>query len=177
MSSGEEQAPRDETGGERRIEDFLGEPTHDLADWRWLWLRDEPFPLKTYRPGILGRLALKVKRFLQPLVRSPQADHWERQRVYNLVLITHLEDLRRSFDDLGADLQKVQGEILRDLRAVQQEFIRDAAGLVDRIEPLEEFKRQGMKDLMRHTDALFARVDQKLDRVRRRLNQLEPPPR
>lgn len=161
-----------EPAGERRIDEFLGEPTHDLEGWRWLWHGDQPFPLESYRPGLGGRLALAVKRFLQPLVRSPQANHWERQRVFNLVLITHLEDLRRSFDDLGADLQRVQGEVLRDLREVQQEFIRDAASLVERVEPLEEFKREGMKDLMLHTDALFARLDQKLDRVRRQVAEL-----
>ncbi|MDH3744279.1 MAG: hypothetical protein OES47_04155 [Acidobacteriota bacterium] len=158
--------------GERRINEFLGEPTQDLEGWRWLWHGDKPFPLESYRPGLRGRLTLAIKGFLQPLVRSPQANHWERQRVFNLVLITHLEELRRSFDDLGTDLQKVQGELLRDLREVQQEFIRDAASLVERIEPLEEFKREGMKDLMLHTDALFARVDQKLDRVRRQVAQL-----
>lgn len=161
-----------ETAGERRIDEFLGEPTHDLEGWRWLWHGDQSFPLESHRPGFRGRLALAVKRFLQPLVRSPQANHWERQRVFNLVLITHLEELRGRFDDLGSDIQKVQGEVLRDLRGVQQEFIRDAASLVDRIEPLEEFKREGMKDLALHTDALFARVDQKLDRVRRRVTEL-----
>ena len=161
-----------EPAGDRRIEQFLGEPTHDLVGWRWLWHGDQAFPLESYRGGLRGRLALAIKRFLQPLVRSPQANHWERQRVFNLVLITHLEELRESFDDLGADLQKVQGEVLRDLREVQKEFIRDAASLIERIEPLEEFKREGMKDLALHTDALFSRVDQKLDRVRRRVTEL-----
>ena len=62
-----------EPAGDRRIDEFLGEPTHDLEGWRWLWHGDQPFPLKSYRPGFRGRLTLAIKRFLQPLVRSPQA--------------------------------------------------------------------------------------------------------
>lgn len=164
---------------EPAIETFLREEAHDLEDWRWLWEGDHLFPLASHRPGLAGRLVLAVKRAMRPLVRAPQADLWDRQRAFNKVLLSHLEGLyagiarvERSFDDLGEDLQKVQTEILADLRAVQAELVENQIALRERIEPLEEFKRKGMKDLMLHTDALFARLDQKLDRSRRLLAEL-----
>lgn len=166
-------------GAEPAIETFLREEAHDLEDWRWLWEGDHTFPLASHRPGLAGRLVLAVKRALRPLVRAPQADLWDRQRAFNKVLLAHLEGLyagiagvERSFDDLGEDLQKVQAEILADLRAVQADLVDNQIALRERIEPLEEFKRQGMKDLMLHTDALFARLDQKLDRTRRLVENL-----
>lgn len=168
---------------EPAIESFLREEAHELEDWRWLWEGDHVFPLASHRPGLVGRVVLAFKRLLRPLVRAPQADLWDRQRAYNKVLLAHLEALyagvarvERSFDELGDDLQKVQAEILGDLRAVQADLVENQIALRERIEPLEEFKRQGMKDLMLHTDALFARVDQKLDRVRRELAEIGPAP-
>lgn len=164
---------------EPAIETFLREETEDLEDWRWLWEGDHTFPLASHRPGLVGRLVLTVKQALRPLVRAPQADLWDRQRAFNKVVLSHLEGLyagiarvERSFDELGEDLQKVQAEILADLRAVQAELVENQVALRERIEPLEEFKRKGMKDLMLHTDALFARLDQKLDRSRRLLAEL-----
>ena len=166
-------------GAEPRIEPFLREEAHDLEDWRWLWEGDHVFPLSSHRPGFAGRVVLAFKRLLRPLVRAPQADLWDRQRAYNKVLLSHLaalyagiERVEGAFDDLGSDLQKVQTEILADLRAVQEELVANQISLRERIEPLEEFKRRGMKDLMLHTDALFARLDQKLDRSRRLLAEL-----
>lgn len=164
---------------EPAIEAFLREEVDRLEDWRWLWEGDHTFPLSSHRPGLAGRLVLACKRLLRPLVRAPQADLWDRQRAFNKVLLAHLEALyagiarvESSFDDLGADLQKVQTEILADLRAVQAELVENQIALRERIEPLEEFKRRGLKDLMRHTDALFARLDQKLDRSRRLVAEL-----
>lgn len=166
-------------GAEPAIESFLREEAHDLEDWRWLWEGDHTFPLSSHRPGVIGRVVLAAKRLLRPLVRAPQADLWDRQRAFNKVLLAHLEALyagiarvERSFDELGDDLQKVQAEILADLRAVQAELVENQIALRERIEPLEEFKRKGMKDLMLHTDALFARLDQKLDRSRRLVAEL-----
>ena len=166
---------------EPAIESFIREEAHDLEDWRWLWEGDHPFPLESHRPGLAGRLVLAIKRALRPLVRAPQADLWDRQRAYNKVLLSHLEALyagigrvERSFDELGDDLQTVQAEILADLRGVQAELVKNQISLRERIEPLEDFKRKGMKDLMRHTDALFSRLDQKLDRSRRLVEQLRP---
>jgi SAM-dependent methyltransferase len=73
----------------------------------------------------------------------PQNDLWERQRVFNLILLEHLERL-------------------------------DAArGRHDgRIGHLEALAFEGVTELMHHNDALFARVDQKLDRYRREARDL-----
>lgn len=161
---------------EPAIETFLREEAHDLEDWRWLWEGDHVFPLTSHRSGLAARLVLAIKRALRPLVRAPQADLWDRQRAFNKVLLSHLDGLyagvarvESSFDDLGEDLQKVQAEILADLRAVQADLVENQGTLRDR---LEEFKQKGMKDLMLHTDALFSRLDQKLDRSRRLLAEL-----
>src|SRR5258707_4358038 len=138
MSSGLE-------GPERRapsIDDFLVEPTRDLSAWRWLWSGDQPFPIRSHR-GLLGRLVVGFKRLFRPLVRLPQNDLWERQRIFNLILLEHLERL----------------EIARS------EHQR-------RIEYQEALDATGLHEIMRHNDALFARADQKLDRYRRETRDL-----
>ena len=125
----------------------------------------------------------KIESFLGEATHDLEDWLWDRQRTFNQVLLAHLQKLQflrgkvdrleASFDDLGSDLQKVQKEILADLRSVQRELIKNDVSLRDRIEPLEEFKRRGMTDLMHHTDALFARLDQKLDRSRRLVDELK----
>src|SRR3954452_19092134 len=88
-------AASDDTSPPRRapvLDDFLVEPTRDLADWRWLWSGDHAFPIRSHR-GVLGRLLVGVKRLLRPLVKTPQNDLWERQRTFNLILLEHLERL------------------------------------------------------------------------------------
>lgn len=122
------------------IEEFLDEATRDLTAWRWLWRQDRPFPIRSHR-GLLGRLVVVFKRLLRPLVRLPQNDLWERQRVFNLILLEHLQGLAG---------------------------LRHEA----RIGHLEGFLKRGVEDLMAHTDALFARVDQKLDRQAREVRDL-----
>lgn len=123
------------------IRDFLGEPTRDLGRWRWLWDGDREFPLRSHR-GVLGRLVVWVKKLLRPLVKTPQNDLWERQRVFNLIL---LEYLQRG-EDVGA--------IVRDVHA-------------RRLDQLEAVWRDGLVEVMGHNDALFTRMDQKLDHLRR----------
>jgi O-antigen chain-terminating methyltransferase len=83
------------------------------------------------------------KRLLRPLVKVPQNDLWERQRIFNVVLLEHLRDERR-------------------LRHRDEE----------RIAYLEALNADGIEELMRHNDALFARADQKLDRYRREARDL-----
>ncbi|HXU46290.1 MAG TPA: methyltransferase domain-containing protein [Thermoanaerobaculia bacterium] len=119
------------------IGDFLVEPTRKISDWRWLWKGDEPFPIRSHR-GFFGRLLVLWKRLVRPLVKVPQNDLWERQRIFNLILLEHLERI----DD-------------------------ERARHHDRLAYLEELDEKGIRELMEHNDALFARVDQKLDRVRR----------
>jgi O-antigen chain-terminating methyltransferase len=128
------------------VDAFLGEPTHDLSDWRWLWSGDREFPIHSHR-GVLGKALVFFKRLLRPFVKVPQNDLWERQRVFNIVLLDEI------------------------LTRIREEDHR--AGLHDhRIATLEEFLKDGLDEIMRHNDALFARVDQKLDRYRREAREL-----
>ena len=124
------------------LDDFLVEPTRDLDDWRWLWSGDHAFPIRSHR-GLLGRLLVGFKRLLRPLVKTPQNDLWERQRTFNLILIEHL-----------ARLEAARADHLR------------------RIEYQEALDSEGIHEVMRHNDALFARADQKLDRYRREARDL-----
>jgi SAM-dependent methyltransferase len=124
------------------LDDFLVEPTRDLDDWRWLWSGDHAFPIRSHR-GLLGRLLVGFKRMLRPLVKTPQNDLWERQRTFNLILIEHL-----------ARLEAARADHLR------------------RIEYQEALDSEGIHEVMRHNDALFARADQKLDRYRREARDL-----
>jgi SAM-dependent methyltransferase len=124
------------------IDDFLDEPTRDLADWEWLWKGDHPFPIRTHR-GPLGRLLVAFKRLFRPLVRVPQNDLWERQQIFNLILLEHLG---------------------------RNEEVRDEHRR--RLEYLEALNAEGIHEIMRHNDALFARADQKLDRYRREVRDL-----
>ncbi len=135
------------------LDDFLGEPTRDLADWTWLWRGDREFPIRSHR-GFLGRLFISFKRLFRPFVKVPQNDLWERQRVFNLILLEYLrKQEEKDFD---------------------REERRDAqlARMNDRLLYLEGLAFEGITDLMHHNDAVFARVDQKLDRYRREVYDL-----
>jgi SAM-dependent methyltransferase len=125
-----------------RVDDFLVEPTRELEDWHWLWKEDREFPIRSHR-GFFGRVLVAWKRLLRPLVKVPQNDLWERQRIFNVVLLEHLRDERQ-------------------LRHRAEE----------RIAYLEALNAEGIEELMRHNDALFARADQKLDRYRREARDL-----
>lgn len=122
------------------IGDFLDDPTRDLSAWRRLWRRDLPFPIRSHR-GLLGRVLVAFKKLFRPLVSVPQNDLWERQRVFNIVLLEHLQALARQRHE-------------------------------DRVSHLEGFLDRGVKEIMAHNDALFARVDQKVDRHRREVRDL-----
>jgi SAM-dependent methyltransferase len=124
------------------IDDFLVEPTRELTDWHWLWKGDREFPIRSHR-GFAGRLLVAWKRLLRPLVKVPQNDLWERQRVFNIVVLEYLRDagqLRHKDDQ--------------------------------RIAYLEALNADGIEELMQHNDALFARADQKLDRYRGEVRDL-----
>lgn len=123
------------------VEEFLGEPTRDLNRWARLWTEDLEFPIGSGRGGLVGRGITLLKRLLRPLVRTAGSDLWERQRVYNLILLESIE--RRTAEH--------QHAIEAHARLLEQHDRRIA---------------EGMADVMRHNDALFARIDQKLDRYR-----------
>jgi O-antigen chain-terminating methyltransferase len=120
----------------RGIDAFLDEPTRDLADWGWLWAGDHRFPVRSHR-GLLGRLIVGWKRLFRPLVQSPQNDLWDRQRVFNLMLLEHFEAMKAELDRRGARLDRVEGIL-----------------------------QEGLDEVVQHDDALYARVDAKLDRYR-----------
>lgn len=149
-------AERPQGDGEAKtptLDDFLGEPTRDLSDWTWLWRGDREFPIRSHR-GLLGRLLISVKRLFRPLVKVPQNDLWERQRVFNLILLEYLrKQEEKDFDR----------EERRDAQMARHH---------DRLVYLEGLAFEGITDLMHHNDAVFARVDQKLDQYRREVFDL-----
>jgi SAM-dependent methyltransferase len=116
-----------------RIDDFLGAPTRDLEAWRWLWAGDHRFPVRSHR-GLAGRVVVLLKRLLRPFVQVPQNDLWERQRVFNLIL-----------------LERVAG-----LAATTRH-------LEDRLGHVETIVQEGLDEVIRHHDALYARLDAKVD--------------
>ncbi|HEX4952355.1 MAG TPA: methyltransferase domain-containing protein [Thermoanaerobaculia bacterium] len=127
-------------GDQPRIEEFLGEPTRDPVRWRWLWEGDHAFPIRSDRP-FLGRLLVAFRRLLRPFVRLPQNDLWERQRVFNLILLEWLA-------------------------------ARDGERLAERLGILEGALPERTAEILRHNDALYARLDQKLDRYRHGTTEL-----
>lgn len=141
MSEGEARRETESRAAEPSLERFIGEPTRSLEDWRWLWSGDHALPIRSHR-GFLGRLVVLFKRALRPLVATPQRDLWDRQRIFNLILLEYLE----------------RGEQTRQQVTEVHEH---------RINHLEAVYREGLAEVMQHNDALFARVDQKLDFLRR----------
>ncbi len=140
--SGPFSVPRPESTDVYTIGDFTPEPTRDLAAWRWLWKEDVAFPIRSHR-GIVGALLVAFKRLLRPLVRVPQNDLWERQRIFNVVLTERMQGLEETVE----------------------RFVR-------RVEHAEHLTQKGLSDLTKHHDALFAVLDQKIDRDRRKSDAL-----
>lgn len=116
-----------------RIEDFLEEPTRDLESWRWLWAGDHRFPVRSHR-GLVGRFLVAFKRLLRPLVQVPQNDLWERQRIFNLILLERVTQT-------AADVRHIEAGLSR----------------------VEEILQSGLDEVIRHHDALYARLDAKVD--------------
>ena len=136
-----EPAPRPGRAPEPEIGRFLGEPTRDLADWRWLWQRDREFPVASRR-GALGRLLVALKRLLRPLVKTPLGDLWDRQRVFNLILIEHLERLE------GLDLGERVGALARALPAAVGDALRHNDALFARADQKLDLYRREARDLL-----------------------------
>lgn len=130
----------DERAPAPELSRFLDEPTRDLADWLWLWKGDRAFPIRSHR-GILGHLLVAFKKLFRPAIRAPLADLWDRQRVFNLILLERLQELESQRHE-------------------------------ERIGHLEGALPAALDDALRHNDALFTRLDQKLDRYRREAQDL-----
>lgn len=133
-------------------------PERDLERWKQIWTEDTPFPIQG-RPGLIGKLGVLCKRLLRPFAKAGTADLWDRQRVFNQVLLDHLAEREQR-------LQSMLEEAASETEWRVQEM-RDQTVLVSRL------LREGLQDVMHHNDALFARVDQKLDRYRRQCRDLE----
>lgn len=123
----------DEAPRAPRIEDFLDQPTRDLEAWRWLWAGDHRFPVRSHR-GLLGRALVFFKRLLRPFVQVPQNDLWERQRTFNLILLERIAGLAAT-----------------------------TRHLEDRVGHVEMIVQEGLDEVIRHHDALYARLDGKVD--------------
>ncbi|MEJ2086765.1 MAG: class I SAM-dependent methyltransferase, partial [Acidobacteriota bacterium] len=158
-----------EPGPPPSIEEFLGEPTRELSRWRWLWTSDAQFPIRTHRAGPLGRLVVFFKRLVRPLVKAPQADLFDRQQAFNLVVLEYLEKI----EALEATIEAIRDDLVRDLTEVRTDLLRDVQNNHRRVSHLEGFKRDCFDDVMRHSDALYALVDQKRDRYRRESRDLK----
>lgn len=132
------------------LDAFLREhPTRRLLDWAWLWTSDTTFPILR-GSGLRATLVALAKKLLRPFVRMPVADLWDRQRMFNLILIETLEKYRQAH---------------AAIEATHQHYL-------DRLDAIDARTTQGLQDVMLHNDALFARVDQKLDRYRREAREL-----
>jgi len=141
----------DDRPPETGIDAFLGEPTRDLRDWYWLWAGDHEFPVESHR-GLAGRLRVALKRLLRPVVKPPLNDLLDRQRTFNLIVIEFLSRSDVKHQQLADELRQLQ---------------RGTAELGAAVEKLEGFRVEGVHDLVQHNDALFALLDQKIDRYRR----------
>lgn len=142
-------SPPEEPHPERGIESFLDETKLDLAEWHWLWAGDHELPVRS-RGGVSGKLILALKRLLRPVVKAPQGDLWDRQRIFNLILVHYLQ----------------VGEVRH------RELLVEVARLATSLEKLEGFRVEGVGDLVKHHDSLFALLDQKLDSYRRENREL-----
>ena len=135
---------------------MLDEPDRDLEAWR-RWREDQSLTSQGQASGFKGGLTRALRRISNPLVKRLR----KRQIGFNLSVIDHLEAAEKSRFDL-----------LRDLREIRNDLLRDVQNNHSRISHLEAFKREGYADVMRHSDALYAVVDQKLDRYRRQSLEL-----
>jgi len=145
--------PAPEDPGRVENQEGLGEAFRDLSTWRQRWEAEKAFAVPSQPTGLKGRVSALFKRALDPLVTAL----WKRQTAFNLSVINHLEAAART----RGDLQEVRHDLLRDVQNNHR-----------RISHLEAFKREGFSDVMRHSDSLYAVVDQKLDRYRRQSQDL-----
>jgi len=136
-----------------------------LDRWRELWTSGDSGPVATHRPGIQGWLVRAVKWIAQPFVRVYIRLLRGPQRTFNVTVVNHLEDLHR-------DLRRT----LKDLRQVRDDLHKDVKTHARRLDHLESYQRDGLDDLMHYSDALFARLDQKVDRYQREVSQIAGAP-
>jgi O-antigen chain-terminating methyltransferase len=118
-------------------------------------------------------------------------EYLERSSVFEGEVREHFRDQAARSDEvietaatLGRDLQTMQGELSRDLVSAQEAHGRDQIAVQEELRAvkdelwvflesqnkrlllLEGFHKEGLTEINEHTAALFARLDQKLDRYR-----------
>ena len=81
-------------------------------------------------------------------------------------------DVRRNRETQAEELRQVQEAVLADLRAVRDHHLEYLQSHNDRLDNLEGLENEGFDDLRRHLDALFGRLDQKIDDYRRQSRRL-----
>jgi SAM-dependent methyltransferase len=128
---------------------FLGEPTRDLGDWRWLWEGDRGFPVASHR-GLLGRALVAAKKLLRPFVKAPLADLWDRQRVFNLILLERLQELE------GRRHEERIGHLEGAFPAAVDDAIRHNDALFARADQKLDRYRREAQDLRRALGAALA---------------------
>jgi len=133
-------------------------PPEDLSGWRKVWESDRAFPVTSAR-RLVGPLVVALKKRLRTLWRAPLGDLFERQRVFNVEVVRQLQRLDA--------IDEARRELHRDLLEVRADLLKDVKQHHKRLEHLEGFKGEGLADLVRHVDALFSRLDQKIERLGR----------
>ena len=146
-------------------------PSGDLQEWREVWEHDRPLPIESHRKGV-GWLVVGFKKLLRGLVKTPQNDLWERQRIYNLALQEHLESVERGLartESLAPRLDRLEGPIhaelaqrteavARDLGKTQAELNRDIRktqeGVTSFQEEVQHLGDQHLEYLESHADRL-----------------------
>jgi O-antigen chain-terminating methyltransferase len=136
---------------------FLDEPTRDLADWRWLWEGDREFPIESHR-GLLGRVLVAFKKLLRPLVKPALGDLWDRQRVFNLILLEHLERLE------GLDLGGRIAALERAIPAAVGDALRHNDALFARADQKLDLYRREARDLLVSLSTALAALDPETSR-------------
>jgi O-antigen chain-terminating methyltransferase len=149
----------------------------DLDGARRLWQEDRAYRVES------GGLVGLVRRLCRPFVRAFGGDLWERQRALNLQLLDQLDGLRRQSSglqehvgEMGEHNNRHLTELARHQREItdylDKEVLDQVRFLASTVEKLEGYRVEGLEDVTRHNDALFALLDQKLDGYRRETQDL-----
>lgn len=152
---------------------FAGEaPTRDPAHWTWLWGGDRVPPSTSPEAGPRGLLKRLVRRLLRRPVLIATRELWERQRRFNLVQLAVQEERAATLREELAALRAHHQALLAHTDRMQEDYQGALAAHASWLEHLEKRTSTGFQDVMRHNDALFSRVDQKLDRYRGEAREL-----
>ncbi len=127
---------------------FVDEPPAGLEGWRRVWRED-----LRYRDGSSSFLNRLITRILGPLIAGVRGSADDRQRDFNLAMLDILDDLRRDLAAVSADVRKDFEDTRRDLSRI------------DSLLPVA----------VRRNDALVAAIDQKIEMLSARLQDVSVP--